>query len=63
MKHSICMFRHIYVTVISGQCYVCGDEEVIHLHRLNYDIDQGSDVACDSDNSDVYPEESVLYRD
>ena len=51
------------MSVISGQCYVCGDEEVIHFHRLNYDIDQGSDVACDNDSSDTFTEETVFYRD
>ena len=49
---------------ILGQCYICGDEEILHLHRLAYDIDQGGNAACDNHvSTDPLTEDSVFYRD
>ena len=61
------IFNHDYVTVlfvvILGQCYICGDEEILHLHRLTYEIDQDGNAACDNHvSTDPLTEESVFYR-
>ena len=55
--------KFIYTFFPVGECYICDGEEVLHFHRLSYDLDQGADAACNGDDTQTtVTEETVYYR-
>ena len=63
---AMCVFitADVFVTLyVAGQCYVCDGEEVLHFHKINYDLDQGEAFACKGENTETpSSEDSVYYR-